>query len=245
MTEAVVHRLESVEVDEEHRDERVRVAVRQSGDGLLEKAVGQRVRVVSKAERGFEIGKAIDMVDGVTGASDVLMVTTGDEVLDYLVSEEALDWKNMHDPLYGEKHSCTPILDTETSDGKDVTDHWVIYGAFGRNNNHQVLASKRLVLQPGAEYRMKDPVGSDMICTAGVGTVGTHIAAAPRALKPGDVVAALIDGESTLKTFLMRGSKPYLKAENPKYPDLLPAHEVAKLQGVPVLACRLAHRGPP
>jgi hypothetical protein len=103
------------------------------------------------------------------------------------VSDEALDWKNMHDPLYGEKHSCTPILDTETSDGKDVTDHWVIYGAFGRNNNHQVLASKRLVIQPGVEYRMKDPVGSDMICTAGVGTVGTHVAAAPRALKPGDL----------------------------------------------------------
>ena len=44
-----------------------------------------------------------------------------------------------------------------------------------------------VVLQPGVEYRMKDPVGSDMICTAGVGTVGTHIAAAPRALKPGDL----------------------------------------------------------
>ena len=54
-------------------------------------------------------------------------------------------------------------------------------------NNYQVLASKRLVLQPGVEYRMQDPVGSDLICTAGVGTVGTHVAAAPRALKPGDL----------------------------------------------------------
>src|ERR1051326_2708498 len=39
----------------------------------------------------------------------------------------------------------------------------------------------------------------------------------------GDIVAALIDGESTLKTFLRKNGKPYLKAENPKYPDLLPA----------------------
>lgn len=33
--------------------------------------------VVSKAERGFEIGKAIDMIDAEKGASDVLFVTTG------------------------------------------------------------------------------------------------------------------------------------------------------------------------
>jgi repressor LexA len=32
----------------------------------------------------------------------------------------------------------------------------------------------------------------------------------------GDVVAALIDGESTLKTFVANNGKPHLKAENPK-----------------------------
>ena len=47
----------------------------------------------------------------------------------------------------------------------------------------------------------------------------------------GQVVAALIDGESTLKTFLVRSGKPYLKAENPKYPDLIPAEELM-IQGV-------------
>jgi repressor LexA len=47
----------------------------------------------------------------------------------------------------------------------------------------------------------------------------------------GDIVAALIDGESTLKTFLKKNGKPYLKAENPKYPDLLPAEELM-IQGV-------------
>jgi len=49
--------------------------------------------------------------------------------------------------------------------------------------------------------------------------------------RPGDIVAALIDGESTLKTFVKRNGKPYLKAENPKYPDLLPAQELM-IQGV-------------
>jgi repressor LexA len=47
----------------------------------------------------------------------------------------------------------------------------------------------------------------------------------------GDIVAALIDGESTLKTFLRKNGKPYLKAENPKYPDLIPAEELM-IQGV-------------
>ncbi len=42
----------------------------------------------------------------------------------------------------------------------------------------------------------------------------------------GDVVAALIDGDSTLKTFVANNGKPYLKAENPKYPMLMPANEL-------------------
>ena len=47
----------------------------------------------------------------------------------------------------------------------------------------------------------------------------------------GQVVAALIDGESTLKTFVLKSAKPYLRAENPKYPDLIPAQELM-IQGV-------------
>jgi repressor LexA len=47
----------------------------------------------------------------------------------------------------------------------------------------------------------------------------------------GQIVAALVDGESTLKTFVLKSGKPYLKAENPKYPDLIPAQELM-IQGV-------------
>lgn len=49
--------------------------------------------------------------------------------------------------------------------------------------------------------------------------------------KPGDVVAALIDNESTLKTFVRKDRKPYLRAENPAYPELIPAAELV-IQGV-------------
>jgi repressor LexA len=42
----------------------------------------------------------------------------------------------------------------------------------------------------------------------------------------GDIVAALIDGETTLKRYLLEHGRPYLKAENPLYPDLTPAREL-------------------
>lgn len=53
----------------------------------------------------------------------------------------------------------------------------------------------------------------------------------------GDVVAALIDNESTLKTFVLNRGKPFLRAENPRYPDLIPAQELV-IQGVMVALVR-------
>lgn len=54
---------------------------------------------------------------------------------------------------------------------------------------------------------------------------------AQREPHPRDVVAALIDGESTLKRFLVQRGQPFLRAENPRYPDLIPATELL-IQGV-------------
>lgn len=47
----------------------------------------------------------------------------------------------------------------------------------------------------------------------------------------GDVVAALIDNESTLKTLVRTDGRTWLRAENPLYPDLLPVLDL-KIQGV-------------
>jgi len=47
----------------------------------------------------------------------------------------------------------------------------------------------------------------------------------------GQIVAALIDRKSTLKTFVKKGSKHFLKAENPAYPNLIPGEELM-IQGV-------------
>ncbi len=46
-----------------------------------------------------------------------------------------------------------------------------------------------------------------------------------------DIVAALIDGETTLKRYLLQRGKAFLRAENPQYPDLIPARELV-IQGV-------------
>lgn len=55
----------------------------------------------------------------------------------------------------------------------------------------------------------------------------------------GDVVAALIDGETTLKRYVVRGKQPYLMAENADFPDLIPARELV-IQGVMVGLLRQA-----
>jgi repressor LexA len=57
----------------------------------------------------------------------------------------------------------------------------------------------------------------------------------------GDIVAALIDGETTLKRYVVDRGRPYLKAENPRYPDLIPAREL-KIQGVMVSLVRKHER---
>lgn len=76
--------------------------------------------------------------------------------------------------------------------------------------------------------------------------VGKHIADGDLAIldskrkpQPNDIVAALIDGESTLKTFAMERGKAVLRAENPRYPTLVPAEHL-QVQGVMVGLVRRA-----
>ncbi len=55
----------------------------------------------------------------------------------------------------------------------------------------------------------------------------------------GNIVAALIDGETTLKRYVVERGKAYLKAENPDFPDLIPVRELI-IQGVMVALIRRA-----
>ncbi|MBP7934916.1 MAG: hypothetical protein KA354_09755 [Phycisphaerae bacterium] len=49
--------------------------------------------------------------------------------------------------------------------------------------------------------------------------------------RPGAIVIALIDGESTLKRLVTRHGRPYLASENPNQPNLVPLEELV-IQGV-------------
>ncbi|QYY35201.1 transcriptional repressor LexA [Ruficoccus sp. ZRK36] len=61
---------------------------------------------------------------------------------------------------------------------------------------------------------------------------GDIVIVEPGLPKNGDIVAALIDGETTLKRFMQKpGHPPYLKAENPDYPQLHPVSELV-IQGL-------------
>jgi len=61
---------------------------------------------------------------------------------------------------------------------------------------------------------------------------GDSVIVEPREPRDGDIVAALIDGETTLKRYIHKpGEPPYLKAENRLYPELYPVDELC-VQGV-------------
>lgn len=62
---------------------------------------------------------------------------------------------------------------------------------------------------------------------------GDYVVLEQREPRARDIVAALIDGESTLKRFIVEKGRPCLRAENPRYPDLIPVRELA-IQGVMV-----------
>lgn len=53
----------------------------------------------------------------------------------------------------------------------------------------------------------------------------------------GEIVAALIDGETTLKRYISTKGKNYLQAENADFPDLIPVGELI-IQGVMVALLR-------
>jgi repressor LexA len=98
-------------------------------------------------------------------------------------------------------------------------------------------AGQRLPIDP-ASYGIRERSRAFALSVTGDSMVGRQIfegdivllehGAAPH---DGDVVAALIDNESTLKTFVRRGNRVWLHAENPRYPDLIPALDL-QIQGV-------------
>lgn len=83
-------------------------------------------------------------------------------------------------------------------------------------------------------------VKGDSMINAGI-LSGDTVVLEFKEAKHDDIVAALIDGETTLKRLILRRGQPFLKAENPDYPDLIPARELV-IQGVMVALFRTVKR---
>lgn len=62
---------------------------------------------------------------------------------------------------------------------------------------------------------------------------GDYVVLEQREPRARDIVAALIDGESTLKRLVVDKGRSWLRAENPRYPDLIPVRDLT-IQGVMV-----------
>lgn len=73
-------------------------------------------------------------------------------------------------------------------------------------------------------------VKGDSMINAGIHD-GDYVILEHRPAVDGDIVAAAIDGEMTLKRLVTKGGKPYLKAENPAFKNLIPAYELL-IEGV-------------
>ncbi len=121
-------------------------------------------------------------------------------------------------PFYGEIAAGMPVDTTATTD------------------EHIGLDPQLYDRRSGASDLFALRVHGDSMVNAHI-VAGDIVVLRPGVPKHGDIVAALIDGETTLKRYLLRDGQPYLKAENDAYPELIPATELV-IQGILVSLMR-------
>ncbi len=119
-------------------------------------------------------------------------------------------------PLYGVIPAGSPTAAEQQPDSYLTLDPSVLLGRSLRTTDHLFALRVRGDSMTGASI-----LDGDIVFLT------------PREARSRDIVAALIDGESTLKRYLVQRGRPFLRAENPAYPDLLPATELV-IQGVMV-----------
>ncbi len=68
-------------------------------------------------------------------------------------------------------------------------------------------------------------VQGDSMVNAGIFDGDLLVVKSTRYAQNGDIVVALIGNETTVKRLVIKGNQRYLKAENPRYPDIYPQEE--------------------
>lgn len=113
-----------------------------------------------------------------------------------------------------------------------------VYGTIpaGLPVDNVAEAGETLRLDPTL-FRLRSARGLFALHVRGDSMIDAQIADGDIALlrqeeaRPGQIVAALIDGSSTLKRLVRSGRQTFLRAENPRYRDLIPLESLT-LQGV-------------
>lgn len=128
-----------------------------------------------------------------------------------VVFPEDIDRETLQVPIFGDIPAGFTADNPEYSDGNLTID------------------SQLMGLKPGTKpFALR--VRGDSMIEAHIQS-GDFVILEQRSPKQRDIVAALMDGESTLKRYLVEDGRPFLRAENPRYPDLIPAQELL-IQGV-------------
>ena len=121
-------------------------------------------------------------------------------------------------PIYGQIPAGMATLTEQSAEGHVSLDT----GSVNASKNAKTFALR---------------VGGDSMIEAHILDGDIVILEDRKDVQNGDIVAALIDGETTLKRYVTEHGRPYLKAENPLYPNLVPAREL-RIQGVMVSLVR-------
>jgi repressor LexA len=117
-----------------------------------------------------------------------------------------------------------------------------VYGSIPAGMSQEKIQEKdRNVPIDPSLFGIRNAAFTYALDVKGDSMIGKHIMSGDIAIiqrnrdaKQGDVVAALIDNESTLKTLAVdKNGRPSLKAENPEYPEMYPVRELT-IQGVMV-----------
>jgi repressor LexA len=115
-----------------------------------------------------------------------------------------------------------------------------VYGSIPAGLSTEKIQEKErsIPIDPGV-FGIRNATYTYALDVKGDSMIGKHILPGDIAIiqrnrepKPGDVVAALIDNESALKTLIFdKDGKAKLRSENPRYADLEPVRELT-IQGV-------------
>ena len=95
---------------------------------------------------------------------------------------------------------------------------------LAEENVESYVTVPRHLLPSGGNYFALRVQGDSMV-QAGIFENDLVVVKSTNTAQNGDIVVALIGNETTVKRFVVKDGKPYLKPENPRYPDIHPTEE--------------------